>query len=70
MRTIFRAHLRTLEAQAELDQLRDLAAGGTRLCLLCFEADPEHCHRTLVIGALAALLPLEVLHLRPADAEP
>jgi uncharacterized protein (DUF488 family) len=59
-------------AEAGIDylHLRDLAAGGTRLCLLCFEADPEHCHRTLVIGALAALLPLEVLHLRPADAEP
>jgi len=70
MRTIFRAHLRTLEARAELDQLRDLAEGSTRLCLLCFEADPEHCHRTLVIEALAARLPLDVLHLRPADAEP
>ena len=45
-------------------------AAATRLCLLCFEADPEHCHRTLVIEALAALLPLDVLHLRPADTEP
>jgi uncharacterized protein (DUF488 family) len=67
MRSIFRNHLRTLEAQAELDQLRDLASGGRKVCLLCFEADPEHCHRTLVAEALAALLPIEVLHLRPSE---
>jgi uncharacterized protein (DUF488 family) len=65
MRSIFRDHLRTLEAQSELDELRELASAGRRVCLLCFEADPEHCHRTLVAEALAALLPIEVLHLRP-----
>ncbi|MGH7515563.1 MAG: DUF488 family protein [Gemmatimonadales bacterium] len=67
MRSIFRDHLRTLEAQAELDELRELASGGRRVCLLCFEADPEHCHRTLVAEALAARLPIAVLHLRPGQ---
>ena len=67
MRSIFREHLRTLEAQAELDQLRELASAGRRVCLLCFEADPRHCHRTLVAEALAAQLPIEVLHLRPDE---
>jgi len=67
MRSIFREHLRTLEAQAELDQLRELASAGRRVCLLCFEADPQHCHRTLVAEALAVQLPIEVLHLRPGE---
>jgi len=67
MRAIFRQHLRTLAAQAELAELRDLVTGGPRVCLLCFEADPQHCHRTLVAAALAERLPIEVLHLRPAD---
>ena len=68
MRSIFRGHLRTREARAELEQLRELARGGRKLCLLCFEADPEHCHRTLVAEALSALLPLEIVHLRPAES--
>ena len=68
MRSIFRDHLRTLEARGELDELRELVAGGRRACLLCFEDDPEHCHRTLVAEALAALLPIDVVHLRPNEA--
>lgn len=67
MRSIFREHLRTLEAQAELDQLRELASAGRRVCLLCFEADPQHCHRTLVAEALAVQLPIGVLHLCPGE---
>jgi uncharacterized protein (DUF488 family) len=37
------------------------------VCLLCFEADPQHCHRTLVAEALAARMPIEVLELRPGQ---
>ena len=67
MRSIFREHLRTLEAQAELVELRELASAGRRVCLLCFEADPQHCHRTLVAEALAARMPIEVIQLRPGE---
>lgn len=65
MRAIFADHLATLEAQAELHTLADLVRGGTRVCLLCFEADPEHCHRTLVADALADIVPITIEHLRP-----
>ncbi len=64
MRTIYRAHLATPEAQADLATLSELAT-TTRVCLLCFEADPRHCHRLLVADALAARLPCELTHLRP-----
>ena len=69
MQSIFRDHLRTHEAQAELSELVALVRGGRRVCLLCFEANPLHCHRTLVAEALAARLPIEVRHLLPHEAQ-
>jgi uncharacterized protein (DUF488 family) len=57
MRRIFQQQLATREAQAELQLLADLVRQGRRVCLLCFEARPEHCHRSLVAAALAELLP-------------
>jgi uncharacterized protein (DUF488 family) len=65
MHSIFRAHMETVEAQAELHALADLVRAGRRVCLLCLEADPAHCHRTLVAEALGELVPVEVDHLRP-----
>lgn len=65
MHRIFRGHMETAEAQAELHTLADLVRAGRRVCLLCLEADPAHCHRTLVAEALNELMPVEVDHLRP-----
>jgi uncharacterized protein (DUF488 family) len=45
---IFEKHLRTPEAREELDELTALAKSGQRLCLLCYERDPEGCHRRRV----------------------
>ena len=67
MRAIYRDHLATPEAQAELEALAELVRSGRRICLLCFEADPAHCHRSLVAGALGALMPVDLDHLRPTD---
>ena len=65
MREIFLEHLATPEAQDELETLENLVRGGRRVCILCFEADPAHCHRSLVAAALAARLPLRVDNLAP-----
>ena len=65
MHAIFREHLETTDAQAELHALADLVRGGRRVCLLCLEAEPAHCHRTLVAEALAEIVPITVEHLRP-----
>lgn len=59
MRRIFAAHLAGTEAQAALANLRDLAR-RQRVCLLCLEADPRQCHRTLVAEAVD--LPVQHLH--------
>ena len=66
LRVIYDAHLRTPAAVADLDALSDLVRAGRRVCLLCFEADPAHCHRSLVAAALARRLPVRVSHLMPS----
>lgn len=65
MHAIFRDHLALPEAQAALDELAALAANDAPVCLLCFEADPAHCHRTLVADALVPLAAFRLVHLRP-----
>jgi uncharacterized protein YeaO (DUF488 family) len=60
MHRIFGKHMQGTEAQAALADLRDIASREP-VCLLCLEADPRHCHRTLVAEALD----LKVVHLQP-----
>ncbi|MGZ8378659.1 MAG: DUF488 domain-containing protein [Gemmatirosa sp.] len=68
MRDIFLAQLATDTAQAELDVLEGIVRDGRRIALLCFEADPSHCHRSMVADALAARIPLRIDHLAPEQA--
>lgn len=56
---VYGAHLATPEAEAALAEAHTLAASGAS-CLLCFEADPVCCHRSIV----AERLGLPVRHLR------
>ncbi|CAN5675053.1 MAG: DUF488 domain-containing protein [Gemmatimonadetes bacterium] len=67
MRAIFREHLGTTSAQSGLESVLELVESGRSVCLLCLEANPEHCHRSLVAEALAAKRPLAIRHLRPED---
>lgn len=60
MRRIFAAHLAGTEPQAALADLTDLAKRQA-VCLLCLEADPAQCHRTLVAEAIG----LPITHLVP-----
>lgn len=60
MRRVFARHLEGTEPQAALAALRD-RAGRERVCLLCLEADPAACHRTLVAEAVG----MEIRHLHP-----
>jgi uncharacterized protein (DUF488 family) len=67
MRRIYGTHLKTPAAHAALDALADIVR-SRRACLLCFEADATHCHRSLVADALAGLVPVRVTHLAPSLA--
>ncbi len=50
---IFREHMRGDQALAELAQATELAR-TERVCLLCFERDPGHCHRRIVAEMITA----------------
>ena len=60
---VYEAHLATPEAELALAEAAALAAAEP-CCLLCFEADPALCHRSIVADRLAASGALAVRHLR------
>jgi uncharacterized protein (DUF488 family) len=62
MAAVFNAHMAGDEPQAALARAVDLAR-ERRACLLCFEADPHLCHRTIVAGMIAARTCQTVIHL-------
>lgn len=53
MHAIFEAHLAEPEATMALAQTAEIAAARPA-ALLCYEADPGHCHRRILTDRLAA----------------
>ena len=64
MRKIYDAHLEGPDAQLQLAEARDIAKQRTA-ALLCYEADPAHCHRRIVAERLCEEHAFEVEDLRP-----
>jgi len=62
---VYDAHFHTPGAQAEFHELKNLIASGRRVCLLCYERDPHHCHRTFIAEAIEAEMGVPVEHLTP-----
>ena len=62
METVYSDQLELPEAQAQAAQLRDLAAEKPS-AVLCFEHNPLHCHRTMLLREEGA--GLEVVDLLP-----
>lgn len=62
MRAIFNAHLEAPEAQLALAQATDLAK-TRRIALLCYEDDPNCCHRQIVAQRIRATLKCEIIDL-------
>jgi uncharacterized protein (DUF488 family) len=60
---IYSKHLKTPEARAEMDELETLARSGKRLCLLCFERNPDECHRQWIAEEIEARTGVPVQHL-------
>ena len=42
-------------ARSALQQLREISGTGRTAALLCFEADPSRCHRSVVLDELFAI---------------
>jgi uncharacterized protein (DUF488 family) len=65
LRQIYEAHLATEGAQEGLAELEALISGGRRVCLLCFERQAEHCHRSMVAEKLTEQSGVSVAHFKP-----
>ena len=62
MARIYAGQLELPEAMVQAAQMRELAADKPS-AVLCMEREPEHCHRTLLLDAVAG--DAEVVHLFP-----
>ncbi|MBS7542694.1 DUF488 family protein [Ancylobacter oerskovii] len=63
MQRIFAEHMQTPTAREQLGELVDLVKSGRRVCLLCFERHPEHCHRLIVANLVCEQIEVPVTHL-------
>ena len=45
---IYEKHLKTPEAKEAMEELLTLVRAGKPVCLLCYERDPAHCHRSRI----------------------
>ena len=67
MRAIFSSHLEEPSAVAAFERLVQETA-ARRACLLCYEADPDCCHREVLARRLCERAPRAVHHLVAAPA--
>jgi uncharacterized protein (DUF488 family) len=51
---IYEKHLKTPDAIEAMDELLSIVSSGKRVCLLCFEREPSHCHRSRIAGIVHA----------------
>ncbi|MDJ0686135.1 MAG: DUF488 domain-containing protein [Alphaproteobacteria bacterium] len=60
--SIYRNHLELKRPQAALKQLIELTS-SVRGCLLCYERDHKHCHRSIVAEEMVKRNPIDIRHL-------
>jgi uncharacterized protein (DUF488 family) len=64
---IYDRHLKTHDAVEAMDELISIVRSGQRVCLLCFERDPDHCHRSRIAEIVAERTAAKVSDLMPDD---
>ena len=62
---IYDKHIKTPEAQAALGELLALIKAGKRVCLLCYERDPNECHRSRIAALVKKRTRIKVEDLVP-----
>jgi uncharacterized protein (DUF488 family) len=60
---IYDKHIKTAPAKDELDELEKILRSGKRTCLLCYERDPNECHRLRISDLMHARTGQKVEHL-------
>ena len=63
MHEIFEAHMAEPGAQLELAKATDLVRGDKKVALLCYEADAQACHRSIVADRICEVLGCEIENL-------
>jgi uncharacterized protein (DUF488 family) len=62
---IYDKHIKTPEAKAALDELIALIKSGKRVALLCYERDPNECHRSRIAALVKKRMRIKVEDLIP-----
>jgi uncharacterized protein (DUF488 family) len=62
---IYDKHIRTPGAQDALGELIALIKSGKRVCLLCYERDPNECHRSRIVALVKKRMRVRVEDLIP-----
>jgi uncharacterized protein (DUF488 family) len=62
---IYDKHIKTPEAQDAFGELLALLKSGKRICLLCYERDPNQCHRSRIAALVQKRLRVKVDDLIP-----
>lgn len=62
---IYGKHLKTPDAIDAMEELLRLAKSGQRLCLLCYERNPDECHRSKIAEIVQKKTRLRVEDLTP-----
>ena len=62
---IYDKHIKTPEAQGALGELLALIKSGKRICLLCYERDPNECHRSRIAALVKKRTRVKVDNLIP-----
>lgn len=62
---IYGKHLKTAGAKADMAELISLVETGQRVCLLCFEREVGHCHRSKIAEIVTGHTGAKVTDLAP-----
>jgi uncharacterized protein (DUF488 family) len=62
---IYDKHIKTAEAQAELNELVAFIKSGKRVALLCYCRDPKACHRSRIVANVKKRTQIKVDDLIP-----
>ncbi len=62
---IYDKHIKTPEAQDALGELIGLVKSGKRVCLLCYERNPNECHRSRIAALVKKRTRVKVADLIP-----
>ena len=63
---IYDKHIKTTEAQSQLEELIALIKSGKRVALLCYCRDPKVCHRSRIVAKVMKRTRVKVADLIPS----